>query len=113
VKQKGDSGDWKEFLGLTVGEGLDKGIIKQVVKRNGQVVPYDRNIIANAIRKSAMATGIKDAELFVQKQTGIVEIKLENVMSKRHPNSAPAVEEIQDIVENILIASDHPELAKN
>ncbi|MBN2658521.1 MAG: ribonucleoside triphosphate reductase [Spirochaetales bacterium] len=88
-------------------------MIRQVVKRNGQVVPYDRNIIANAIRKSALATGIQDAEIFVQKQTGIVEIKLENIMSKRHPNSAPAVEEIQDIVENVLIASDHPELAKN
>nr|WP_221439860.1 ribonucleoside triphosphate reductase [Spirochaeta isovalerica] len=98
---------------MTVGENVEKGIIRQVVKRNGQVVPYDRNIIANAIRKSALATGIKDAEIFVQKQTGIVEIKLENIMSKRHPNSAPAVEEIQDIVENVLIASDQPELAKN
>ena len=113
MEKKGDSGDWKEFLGLTVEKGLGKSIIKQVVKRNGQAVPYDRNIIANAIRKSALATGIKEAELFVQKQTGIVEIKLENIMSKRHPNSAPAVEEIQDIVENVLIASDHPELAKN
>lgn len=111
--EKKDSRAWKEFLGLTVGENVEKGIIRQVVKRNGQVVPYDRNIIANAIRKSALATGIQDAEIFVQKQTGIVEIKLENIMSKRHPNSAPAVEEIQDIVENVLIASDHPELAKN
>lgn len=113
MEKKGDSGDWKEFLGLTVGEMLDKGIIKQVVKRNGQAVPYDRNIIANAIRKSAMATGLKDAEIFVQKQTGIVEIKLENIMSKRHPNSAPAVEEIQDVVENVLIEAGQPELAKN
>ncbi|MDA3810564.1 MAG: ribonucleoside triphosphate reductase, partial [Spirochaetaceae bacterium] len=96
-----------------MGDGPDKDIIKQVVKRNGQVVPYDRNIIANAIRKSALATGLQDAEIFVQKQTGIVEIKLENIMSLRHPNSAPAVEEIQDIVENVLIASDNPELAKN
>jgi anaerobic ribonucleoside-triphosphate reductase len=113
VEKNGDSQDWKEFLGLTVGDGPDKDIIKQVVKRNGQVVPYDRNIIANAIRKSALATGLQDAEIFVQKQTGIVEIKLENIMSLRHPNSAPAVEEIQDIVENVLIASDNPELAKN
>jgi len=113
VKKKVDGQDWKEFLGLTVNNGSGRGVFKQVVKRNGQVVPYDRNIIANAIRKSAVATGIKDAEIFVQKQTGIVEMKLESVMSKRHPNSAPAVEEIQDIVENVLIASDHPELAKN
>jgi anaerobic ribonucleoside-triphosphate reductase len=113
VEKNGDSQDWKEFLGLTVGDGPDKDIIKQVVKRNGQVVPYDRNIIANAIRKSALATGLQDAEIFVQKQTGIVEIKLENIMSLRHPNSAPAVEEIPDIVENVLIASDNPELAKN
>lgn len=111
--ERKDSRDWKEFLGLTVGENVSTGIIRQVVKRNGQAVPYDRNIIANAIRKSALASGIKDAEEFVQKQTGIVEIKLENIMSKRHPNSAPAVEEIQDIVENVLIASDQPELAKN
>ena len=83
-------------------------MISTIKKRDGKLVPYDNYKIANAIFKAAEAVGGKDfgVALNLAKQ-------VEDAISKKfHPNSIPAVEEIQDVVEKILIESGHARVAK-
>ncbi len=83
-------------------------MISTIRKRDGKLVPYDNYKIANAIFKAAEAVGGKDfgAALTLAKQ-------VEEVIGARfHSNSIPAVEEIQDIVEKVLIEQGHARVAK-
>ena len=82
--------------------------IKQIVKRDGTVVAYDRDRIATAIFKAAAAVGGSDraeAERLAQ----IVEAKLAANFGVR---STPSVEEIQDLVEETLIKEGHAKTAR-
>ncbi|MDR3131279.1 MAG: ribonucleoside triphosphate reductase [Treponema sp.] len=89
-------------------------MIRQVVKRSGEVAPYDRAKIYNAaLRALNAAEGVKDAggqkaELI----TRLTEKKIEDLMQERHPNSIPAIEEIQDLVETSLIEAGETAVAK-
>jgi len=82
-------------------------MISTIRKRDGKLVSYDNYKIANAIFKAAEAVGAKiSLALNLAKQ-------VEDAINKKfHPNSIPAVEEIQDIVEKILIDSGHARVAK-
>ncbi|MDC7238802.1 MAG: ribonucleoside triphosphate reductase [Spirochaetales bacterium] len=105
--------DWRVFLG----DSEDKpktaaeAVIQRVVKRDGRVVPYNRSLIRDAIAKAVEAVNGRDDELS-DKLTKQVEANLIVFMSDRHPNSAPAVEEIQDIVEKVLIEYNEVEIAR-
>lgn len=78
----------------------------RVIKRNGDSVPYDRNRILAAITaaRDAVAVEIQDAEL--QKVTDAIE---KTIAGREHI----AVEEIQDIVEEKLMAYGLHDMAKN
>ena len=103
--------DWKEFLGVEH-KSVSENVIRQIVKRDGTIEKYDRWKIASAIgRAVAGAKKTEDLEL-VEQLTVRVEAALKDFMSGRHPNSAPAIEEIQDIIENILVESGEVEIAK-
>jgi ribonucleoside-triphosphate reductase len=103
--------DWKEFLGVKH-KPAGQSVIRQVVKRDGTTEKYDRWKIASAIGRAISAgKNCEDLEL-VEELTAKVEIQLGHFMSGRHPNSAPAIEEIQDIVESVLIESGEVEVAK-
>lgn len=103
--------DWENFLGYSQKNQENNSIIKRVVKRNGQIEIYDRQKILNAVQAAAGAVGIEDPAL-VDNLTTSVEKKLADFMSKRHPNSAPAIEEIQDLVETVLIEEKQVAIAK-
>lgn len=108
-EDKNSLSNWSEFLGKN--KLNDDSVIKRVVKRNGQIEIYDRDKIYNAISSAARAVGKLDKDL-IDHLTTLTEKKLEELMLKRHPNSVPAIEEIQDIVESILIEEKHVEIAK-
>ena len=84
--------------------------LSQVVKRDGSVVPFDRTRIENAIYAAARAVGNGEgrpwAETLSWAVTGLVD---ERIGSNGH---LPHVEEIQDIVEEVLIKSGKPAVAK-
>lgn len=84
--------------------------IDQVIKRDGRRVPFDRKRIENAIYAAARAVGNGEgrqwAETLSWAVTGILE---ERFGQEGH---IPHVEEIQDIVEEVLIKSGHPQIAK-
>lgn len=102
--------DWQDFIGHNRNTE-NNFVIKRVVKRNGQIEIYDRNKIYSAILSAAKAVDKDDIEL-VEKLTHITEKRLLDFISTRHPNSVPAIEEIQDIVESVLIEKKEVEIAK-
>jgi ribonucleoside-triphosphate reductase len=83
-------------------------MISTIRKRDGKLVPYDNYKIANAIFKAASAAGAKDFGLALYLAKNVEDA----IGQKFHPNSIPAVEEIQDIVEKVLIEQGHARIAK-
>ncbi|MDP3043163.1 MAG: ribonucleoside triphosphate reductase [bacterium] len=82
--------------------------ISQIRKRSGEIVDFDRRKIANAIFKATESTGRPDMQLAQKLSEQVVE----KLSKKFHSRSIPAVEEIQDIVEEILIESRQIKTAK-
>lgn len=91
-------------------------MIKQVVKRSGKIEAYDRLKIEAAVGKAFKALEIAeigpDGKNKVQGIVDRVEELLAQMMKQRHPNSIPAIEEIQDLVETALIESREIQVAK-
>lgn len=102
--------DWRGFLGL--GESAEASIVKQVIKRDGNLEKYNRWKIAGAIGKAVQETNGKEDKKLIEKLTDQAEKKLREFMKTRHPNSAPAIEEIQDIVETVLVEAGEVSIAK-
>ncbi|MDR0994358.1 MAG: response regulator SirA [Verrucomicrobiota bacterium] len=80
--------------------------IKEIVKRDGNVVPYDRDRIATAIFKAAVALGGSDREE-AERLARLVEEKLLEA-----DRQTPSIEDIQDIVEVTLIKEGHVKTAQ-
>ncbi len=85
------------------------GSIQTIVKRSGEVVPFDREKVTVAIYKAAAAIGGHDRELS-ERLSGEVVVALEATYSEE---SSPTVEEIQDVVERVLIKNGHARTAKS
>src|SRR5512136_15016 len=80
----------------------------QIVKRTGAIVPFTPERITNAIYRAAVEVGGHDRAT-AEKLTGQVIAYMEDHMP---PDHIPAVEEIQDVVEKILIENRHAKVAK-
>jgi len=83
-------------------------MISTIRKRDGKLVPYDNFKIANAIFKAAEAVGGHDFGLALE----LSKKAEEQIADRFHSNSIPAVEELQDIVEQTLISNGHARVAK-
>jgi len=103
--------DWKALVGVSAqGDNPPTDFpVKRIVKRDGRVVRYNRSRIQRAISKAVEAAGSQADSAAI---TEDVEIALRSFMTDRHPNSVPAVEEIQDLVENVLISYGDASLVK-
>ncbi|MBU0934919.1 MAG: ribonucleoside triphosphate reductase [Spirochaetes bacterium] len=98
--------EWRSVLGSN-GENR-----RFVAKRSGKIEPYDRERIAAAIDKAFRAVkGVAD-KAQVDRITADVETRLALMLSGRHPNSIPAIEEIQDLVETALIEGKEAQVAR-
>lgn len=102
--------DWREFLGNSVRP--QPFAVRRIVKRDGSLEKYDRYKIAGAISKALQASGEDASPETVGFLTKKTEEKLADFMKGRHPNSAPALEEIQDIVETVFIEEKKVKTAK-
>lgn len=81
--------------------------IKTIIKRDGQVVPYDRSRITNAIFKAAASTGgfgFEEAD----RLSKLVELRT----SESYAQQVPTVEDLQDIVEAVLMENGHLKTAR-
>ncbi len=82
--------------------------VKFVKKRNGRIVKFDVNKIANAIFKAAQAVEGEDfalAKTLADKAAVILNDKFNG-------HTMPTVEQIQDITEKVLIENGHAQTAK-
>ncbi|HIC92799.1 MAG TPA: ribonucleoside triphosphate reductase, partial [Anaerolineae bacterium] len=73
----------------------------KVRKRDGRVVPFDRERIVNAIFKAARAVGQEDARAVAEQLTDQVVACLERDFFAQ--DRIPSIEEIQDLVEAAII----------
>lgn len=114
---------WREeVLGVeSKNKKNDSFVLRHIIKRDGQLEFYNRGKIFDAIMGAAQSVlgkkknGLKkkdNLEELIDKLTDLTEKKLEAFMAERHPNSAPAIEEIQDIIETILMEENQVEIAK-
>ncbi|MEE9368552.1 MAG: ATP cone domain-containing protein [Pontiella sp.] len=84
------------------------GSIKTIIKRDGQIVPYDRSRITNAVFKAAANTGgfgFDEAE----RLSRMVELRT----SDSYAEQIPTVEDLQDIVEAVLMENGHIKTARS
>ena len=103
--------EWRSFLGNSQ-DTETKGFIKSVVKRSGEIADYDRSKIETAIGKAIEAVEkMKNPDKAIE-LTDMVEEKLRLQMAGNRAHSIPAIEEIQDIVESVLIENKEVEIAK-
>jgi ribonucleoside-triphosphate reductase len=82
-------------------------LIAEVRKRDGSIVPFDKERIVNAIFKAAQSVGGKDRKIAERLADEVVEI-----LEEKCAGSVPGVEDIQDIVEKVLIEHGHAKTAK-
>jgi ribonucleoside-diphosphate reductase alpha chain len=80
----------------------------KVVKRNGEIVSFDRVRIHNAIRKAIEATQAEVPPESIDSITG----NIVDEIGGRFTDFFPNVENIQDIVEKHLVLAGHYEVAK-
>ncbi len=83
--------------------------IKQVRKRDGSIIDFEQTKITQAIYKALQAVGRDDQELATKLSNEVVQV----INSKFHPRSIPAIEEIQDAVEETLIKDGLVKAAKS
>ncbi len=82
--------------------------LSTIVKRSGEIVPFDAEKITVAIYKAGAALGNHDRELAETLSQKVI-AAAEATYSAELP---PTVENVQDIVERVLIRDGHAEIAK-
>jgi uridine kinase len=83
-------------------------MIKQILKRDGRIVPFNREKITFAVLQAAISVGGRDP-VKAEKVTDEVVHLLEQ---RQREDSIPTVEEVQDLVEKALIERGHAKTAK-
>jgi len=80
----------------------------RVAKRDGTLVPFDARKIESAIRRAGRASGE-----YGDLEAGLLTAQVVKVLSHRfHGDRTPQIEDIQDVVEQTLIAANHFETAR-
>ena len=79
----------------------------QIIKRDGRMVDFNVSKIEQAIAKAMNAIGSKEIN-DCRKLAKMVEIELE----EKFVDNIPDVESVQDIVEQVLMKNDYPDVAK-
>ena len=77
-------------------------------KRDGKIVPFDQERITQAICNAMKAVDIEDRNEAIRCSNQVCE----TLVRQMHPRSIPAVEQIQDIVEEVLILRKHARTVK-
>jgi ribonucleoside-diphosphate reductase alpha chain len=92
---------------MTLNESTSK--ITQIRKREGHIGQFDKEKITNAIYRAITATGGRDHALAESLSNRVVEILNEKCGS----DVIPAVEDVQDVVERVLVENGQAKVAKN
>lgn len=82
--------------------------LTKIQKRDGSIVDFDQNKIAEAIFKAAQAVGGKDKD----RSEILASIVAQRLNEKYDGHTIPKVEEIQDLVEHVLMDEGHASTVK-
>src|SRR3989338_9066310 len=82
--------------------------IKQIRKRDGRIVKFEKSKVVEAILKAIEATGQHDGVL----SDRLADKVIEHLESQTPKNRIPNVEDIQDIVEHVLMSEGQAKIAK-
>ncbi len=82
-------------------------MFSMIRKRNGDIVSFDKSKVANAIAKAGKATGEFGPEMAETLTMRVINLSLQLIS-----DDIPEVEKIQDIVEDVLLASPYKRTAK-
>lgn len=82
-------------------------MFSMIRKRNGNIVSFDKQKIAMAIQKAGLATGE-----FGDEMADVLTLRVLNLTQQVINDEIPEVERIQDIVEEVLLASPYKKTAK-
>ena len=88
-------------------EAEDEPKITKIRKRDGRIVPFDKNKMSTAIFKAANSVGGKDRALADR-----LAERVARQLEERYSGKVPTVEEIQDMVEKVLVEDGHYKTAK-
>jgi ribonucleoside-triphosphate reductase len=83
------------------------GLFTLIRKRDGRLVPFDAKRIKSAIQKAGEATGEYNEEIAIRLTAKAIHMALTLVDSP-----APSVEQLQDVIEEVLLASSYKKTAK-
>ena len=83
-------------------------MVDWVIKRNGQQVAFDLQRIEKAVLKASTAVSAEMNDQWAE----MIGLAVLGYLSRRGISTPPSVEEIQDIVEEVLIKSGYPKIAK-
>lgn len=88
----------------------------KIVKRDGRIVPFNKEKITFAVLQAAVAVGGRDRERAERIAGKVVSLLESRRATEEHgraePDSYPTVEEVQDTVEKVLIEEGHAKTAK-
>jgi len=85
--------------------------LRQVRKRDGRLVPFQRGKIAEAIYRAAQSVGGEDRFL-AEELAGVVVARLGCQLAERPAGMIPGIEDVQDLVERVLIDAGHASTSK-
>ncbi|HNX03332.1 MAG TPA: ribonucleoside triphosphate reductase [Candidatus Cloacimonas sp.] len=83
-------------------------MFSSIRKRNGSIVVFDQQKIAKAIESAGLATGEFGKDI-----AAVLTLRVLNLAQQVIPDEIPEVEKIQDIVEEVLLASPYKKTAKS
>ncbi len=86
--------------------------IEKILRRDGELAPFNRSRIENAIALACDAIGETDKS-FIPELTDLIIADIEHVYTEIFVNRTPSVEDVQDIVEQNLVKTNRFELAKS
>ncbi|MBO4790380.1 MAG: ribonucleoside triphosphate reductase, partial [Oxalobacter sp.] len=75
---------------------------QRIIKRDGAEMPFDASRIAKALAKAGRATGD-----FGEDEANLLTQRSLKVLRHRFAGSAPTVEQVQDVVEQMLLDANH------
>jgi anaerobic ribonucleoside-triphosphate reductase len=82
-------------------------VFVSIKKRNGLIVPFRPDKITTAIARAGGATGEFDEDVAQH-----LMVRVLSIAGQALPGEIPSVEQVQDIVEEVLLASSHRKTAK-
>lgn len=85
--------------------------LTKIKKRNGRLVAFNKNKITKVILKAFLAVLDKDEKKWQKEADRLTAIVID-ILKKTNKQKYPQVEQVQDIVEQVLMAANHYQVAK-